>query len=587
MPKTTTTSTDNGFINGFSSEEFIFAHNKIVESGRYNFQKCKFTLKTRLNVDFFRFMLTDYPDKQLCNFLEFGFPIGYFGKARHSIQGKIHLVHWRRNHSGAKDFPKEIEHYLLQEIKYRAVLGPFLQNPFNSNIVLSPLNSVPKRDSVERRVILDLSYPEGEAINDFVAKDFYLGDPVKLLFPNVDNLVDLIKIKGRGCMLFKRDLKRAYRQIPIDPGDISLVGYSWNRSLYFDTVLSMGLRSAAHICQRVTNSVTYICSILHILIINYLDDLAGAETPDRAQKSFMEMGKVLQCCGLEESTAKACSPSTVMSFVGVLFNTETLTLQVTAERLVEIRLLIDSWLRSDNASVKDFQSLIGKLNFVAACVEPGRIFICRLLNWLRHLLTCNISHRECVEIPNDIKKDLLWWKYFMRYYNGVSMMNFEVWSEPDSVISCDSCLLGCGGWFQGRYFHAKFPTFITNLHLPINSLELLTIVVTLKLWGSYLSGQKICLRCDNMSSVRVVNSGFSRDPFHQSCLREICYIAATHNFCVKTSHIKGTDNHIPDLLSRWFINSDSIRARFYDLCQGYTVEEFHVPENLFSFSHDW
>ena len=55
-------------------------------------------------------------------------------------------------------------------------------------------------------------------------------------------LVDLVVQCGRGCAMFKRDLKRAYRQIPIDPGDIHVLGYKWDNKLYFDTALPMGLK---------------------------------------------------------------------------------------------------------------------------------------------------------------------------------------------------------------------------------------------------------------------------------------------------------------------------------------------------------
>ena len=36
-----------------------------------------------------------------------------------------------------------------------------------------------------------------------------------------------------------------------------------------------------------------------------------------------------------------------------------------------------------------------------------------------------------------------------------------------------------------------------------------------------------------MSSCNVINKGLSRDDFHQSCLREICFVAATNEFTVK------------------------------------------------------
>ena len=70
------------------------------------------------------------------------------------------------NHAGARNFSKEIEKYIKKEVTYGAVLGPFTENPFEDRLYLSPLNSVPKSDSTERRVILDLSFPKGHSVND-------------------------------------------------------------------------------------------------------------------------------------------------------------------------------------------------------------------------------------------------------------------------------------------------------------------------------------------------------------------------------------------------------------------------------------
>jgi hypothetical protein len=60
---------------------------------------------------------------------------------------------------------------------------------------------------------------------------------------------------GGRVGIFKKDLKKACRQIPICPGDLHLVGFNWNNSLFIDRVLPMGLRSSAQICQRVTTTV--------------------------------------------------------------------------------------------------------------------------------------------------------------------------------------------------------------------------------------------------------------------------------------------------------------------------------------------
>ena len=72
-----------------------------------------------------------------------------------------------------------------------------------------------------------------------------------------------------------------------------------------------------------------------------------------------------------------------MTLVGVLFNKEKMTIVMTLEMLEEITALIQIWLNKEQVSLKEFQFLSGKLNFVAACVKPSRIFVSRMLIWLK------------------------------------------------------------------------------------------------------------------------------------------------------------------------------------------------------------
>ena len=148
--------------------------------------------------------------------------------------------------------------------------------------------------------------------------------------------------------------------------------------------------------QRVTTAIKYICHICGVSIENYLDDLAGAEKPEKAWQSYNELKYILDFCGLEESVEKACPPATRMIFIGVLFDAVSLSLFVTEERLAEIKVLVLNWLSFETATLKQLQSL----NFVAHCVKPSRIFISRLLNWLREIQ----NSEKAVIIPHEIKK---------------------------------------------------------------------------------------------------------------------------------------------------------------------------------------
>ena len=110
----------------------------------------------------------------------------------------------------------------------------------------------------------------------------------------------------------------------------------------------------------------------------------------------------LKKCGIEESPDKACPPSEIIVFLGVLFNTLTMTVEVTQQRLTEIRILIEQWLKKQTATLKEIQSLLGKLNFVAACVRPSRMFVSRMLNCLKSIYHSPNFHHS---IPYEVRKD--------------------------------------------------------------------------------------------------------------------------------------------------------------------------------------
>lgn len=119
------------------------------------------------------------------------------------------------------------------------------------------------------------SWPAGSCVNDGISKEFFLGEPVSLTYPAVDDIAERIVQLGLGCLLFKRDLKCTYRQLPVDPFDYPLFGYSWRDKLFFHVSLAMGLWSVTMACQRVTNVVCFIFSQVGCNASSYLDDFKG------------------------------------------------------------------------------------------------------------------------------------------------------------------------------------------------------------------------------------------------------------------------------------------------------------------------
>lgn len=552
-----------------ASFDLLSVNKKVFDSGKYNFEGCRIQLEynSGLKHQVFRRLLKGYEDYEICEFIEFGWPLGH--------NGSHTLANASKNHGGAVNNPDQVSKYVASEILLGRIIGPFQENPLTAQLAISPLNSLEKTGTSDRRVISDLSFPILGSVNSGINKDSYLGHEVKTCYPNVDCVSELIIKWGPGCLLFKRDMRKAFRQIRVDPGDIRLLGFKWGGKIYLDTVLAMGLRSAAYICQRLTNAIAFIYRKKGYAIVNYLDDFCGVEKASGAGEAFTYLGTLLASLGVQEATNKVVCPSSKVAFLGIWFDTVNMTMEVTPERLIEIRELTRVWLLKRSATLKEVQSLIGKLNFVAKCVKPARVFIGRMLTFLR-----GMNKWGSTTLTIEFKGDVHWWHRFLPYFNGIELIDKGQWSGPDEVIASDACLNGCGATCGSEFFHKVFPEAILRGNYHINVLELLSLVAAITVWSSNLTNRKVTVWCDNLATVWVINTGKTRDKIMQALLRELCFVTSVYHCEVSARHIPGVQNRVPDLLSRWGISASARRDFMLNESHAYS-HEVSVSDSVF------
>lgn len=546
---------------------------KIKASGSPNLKLCRIPVPSKLNICVFRALAKDYEDQLALDFLEFGFPINH----NPDISFSSSTV---PNHKGAVDFPASVASYIQKELGMSGIIGPFKNNPLSVPLAVSPMNTVPKADGVARRHIVDLSF---QGINDGIDKDNFLGDPFKLKLPTVDDISALIRGYGPACLLHKRDLSRAYRQFPVDPGDLDKLGFTWEGMVYIDCRLAMGLSSAATGCQRGTQIVGFIfLSNRHRPIIIYLDDFNGVAPPDInvATADFEYLGSLLKQLGLEEAVDKALPPSTRQVMLGILFDTVKMTMEVSPDRVVETLALTADWLKRKHATKVEVQQLLGKLQFVCKCVRQGRVFINRILRFLR-----TFGKREVRKIPRSAIRDIKWFNIFLSEFNGVSLIPAMEWGEPDMVIATDASLVGCGGVCGVEYFHSVFPPEIADKRCHISELEMLTVAAGVKLWADRCKGKKITIFCDNEATVCAINSGRVRNNMMEACLRELAYTSARAGCELRAIHIPGVYNRLPDFLSRWALGVE-FRHKFFRATSS-AWRDMCADASVFKFSHNW
>lgn len=91
-----------------------------------------------------------------------------------------------------------------------------------------------KKGSVDPRVIVDLSFPSGEAVNDGIVNSNFFGSHISYSLPTIGDLIAKLLRDGPGAYIWKADLERAYRQLRVDPVDMPFLAISFDSKYYLD-----------------------------------------------------------------------------------------------------------------------------------------------------------------------------------------------------------------------------------------------------------------------------------------------------------------------------------------------------------------
>ena len=523
----------------WSTSDYIKVHKMIRDSGKYNFQGCRIPIPTVIRYDRIEAALgpnISPKEKMVVSLLKFGMPI--------NCLSKFGVKKPQKNHYSAISFDNHIDDYLNKNVNSQAMLGPFQTSPIN-DLCFSPLMTVPKEES-NRRVIVDFSFPPGRAVNEGISCTKYLDSTISFSLPSVHSMVSRLNELGRGCLLYKRDLKGAFRQFGTDPGDYRFTGVHWKGKVYLDTRLAMGLRSSAYLCQAVTEVVASIVSEkAHVLV--YLDDFGGAEVAEKAHASFTHLGQVLHHFGLEEAPEKAVAPATKMDWLGICFDTEEWSMALKPGKLHELLVWLPKLLKLKRVKKPLLQKVLGSLVWASSVVRSGAVFFNRLLALLRKLHRPNHS----IYFSKEAKKDVLWWLKTLESFRGKSQIPPAVWT-PLASFATDASLEGFGMVWGTRALAGLFPLDLEEL--DINKKEMLVVMAAIKHWFGDLRNLKVRIFVDNQVCVHLLNYGITRSPFLASCLREIQFYLASYNIELNAQYIPSKSNYLADLCSRAFMN---------------------------------
>ena len=189
--------------------------------------------------------------------LKHGYDIGFRGEFKETFP-KNNASAFRHKHLLSASVDKEVAR--------QHTAGPFLHPPFVRNHI-SPLGADIKPDGTAR-LIMDLSQPKGESINEHISKEDFPTNYV-----HFDVATTLVRKMGRGCLLSKIDIKHAFRLLPVRPEDWPLLVYYWEGHYYVDLKLPFGARSSPSIFTDFADLLCWILTTNYkLVVIHYADD---------------------------------------------------------------------------------------------------------------------------------------------------------------------------------------------------------------------------------------------------------------------------------------------------------------------------
>ena len=210
--------------------------------GSPNFWGARVQVNHTMNLELLDVLAKDYWDWQLPLLLRYGFPMDFKGNSTDLENATV-------SHSSALQFSEHVTAYLQDELHHNAMYGPFDSKPFGEFTHVSPFITRHKPDSNKRRVIIDLSWPDKASVNHFTSSNCYLGTAFKLHYPSIDTYTDRLRKLGRGALMHKIDLSRAFRQLRVDPCDFPLLCLEWQDHYYVDASYAFGHRTGSMACS--------------------------------------------------------------------------------------------------------------------------------------------------------------------------------------------------------------------------------------------------------------------------------------------------------------------------------------------------
>ena len=444
------------------------------------------------------------------------------------------------NHSSAFAHPEIITQSIQNELQK----GRIKQiSSLPQDLFCSPIGLVPKETNGVQsgwRVIFDLSSPEGTSVNDGIPKEYGT-----LVYETLNDAIQLVAQAGRGAVMMKRDLKAAFRHIPISPCDYWLLLFEWNGQFFVDMFLPFGLRTAPRIFNLFAEALHWVFETLHEWnVTHYLDDFLFVFPPHTDITAIShQFDDVLMEFGLTKATEKD-SDGCIVVHLGFEFDSRNMQVRLPPNKKQRALNAVNALLTASTVTLPMLETTLGFLSHCCQVVPIGRPF---LRNLFSQICRRNSRHHPLrIRLTHNSRNDLRWWLRFLTSWSSISMIQL---SRTSFDVATDaSGAKGIGGVFNRLVFSEQIPS--RHKSKKIDWKEMFAVLHAFLLWHEVWRGGNVRLACDNSSVVDAINKHSIKGPAIVP-LQRIFLIAAVYDIQIIPFWIPSEENMVADAASRY------------------------------------
>lgn len=443
------------------------------------------------------------------------------------------------------------------EIDKLLKLGSITQCDPIADQFLSNIFTIPKNDG-SHRLILNL-----KSLNKFITPEHFKLEDIRVVS----------KLLTKGNFMCTIDIKNAYHLVPLHKDYKKYFRFMFNRKLYEFNCLPFGLATAPFVFTKLLKPAIECLRNQGVILVTYLDDIICLGSSYKVCLYNMKMViSVLECLGFVINYSKSrLVPVQVIDYLGFTINSNNMTLSPTLKKCDKLKKLIDSFLKLNSCSIRDFARLLGNLTSVCIAVSYGFVYT-KLMEKEKFLaLQAGNENFEYIMLINEeVKNDLLWWKSkLLKPSNYIKQYNFiaEIYSDASGT--------GWGAFCNGEVANGYWSEKEKMYH--INFLELLAAFFALQCFAKSMTNCEILLRIDNTTAISCINRMGSVQHIGLNNLsRSIWKWCEIRGIWIFASYIKSKDNIEADRESRHF-NIDTeweLSTEAYHMI----TNEFGIPE---------